>query len=268
MGCYSWICAGKMLFWVEVGHLMHCGCQIGGGSRWAIGGWLDRGRRRWSIWVVAGGRLEAVSGRRRASLLMVSAAEANEAAGASPPDLRIRRKGLDRSRGRRRMDGGIGAGLMLAAGRHRVEGAGLLQKTEMELDGGACEACECCWWAWRLGGCGRKWVPSDLSSPVLEGRLDRADLARKMMMELDESSFAGGRIWLEGASDGLREAVGRGRRCEGVGAEDGLLARRMHRCRTATVGGAREDDDGAPYWCSVFRQGIVNSVPADVYFVF
>ncbi|KAL6004954.1 hypothetical protein ACLOJK_005513 [Asimina triloba] len=107
-------------------------------------------------------------------------------------------------------------------------------------------------------GCGRKWVSSDLSSPVLEGRLDRADLVGKMMMELDGSSFAGGRIWLEGASNGLREAVGRGRRCEGAGAEDGLMARRMHRCRTATVGGAGEDDDGAPYWCSVFRRAFLS----------
>ncbi|KAL6010223.1 hypothetical protein ACLOJK_000654 [Asimina triloba] len=49
---------------------------------------------------------------------------------------------------------------------------------------------------------------------------------------------------------------------------DGLLARRMHRCRTATVEGAEEDDDGAPYWCSVFRRGTVNGVPADVDFVF
>ncbi|KAL5975972.1 hypothetical protein ACLOJK_020301 [Asimina triloba] len=50
MGCCSWICAGKMLFWVEVGHLMHCGCQIEGGSRWAMAPsrTLDEVRR----WVV------------------------------------------------------------------------------------------------------------------------------------------------------------------------------------------------------------------------
>ncbi|KAL5983873.1 hypothetical protein ACLOJK_017969 [Asimina triloba] len=67
MGCYSWICAGKTLFWVEV---------------------------------VAGGRLEAVSGRRRASLLMVNAAKADGAAGVSPPDLRVGAAGaLDRAEG-------------------------------------------------------------------------------------------------------------------------------------------------------------------------